>query len=56
MSKKKIEYEISNRTIFGSLYPTQIDSSDFIYCKYPEYVHQLQNLYFALIGEELTHE
>jgi len=29
------------------------ESVDFVYVAYPEYVHQLQNLYFALTGKEL---
>lgn len=39
--------------VFGDFYETRVDSSDFLYCKIPEYVHQLQNLYFALTGKEL---
>jgi hypothetical protein len=49
----EIESDISVRIVFGDFYPTQIDSSDFIYCQIPDFVHQLQNLYFALTGEEL---
>lgn len=29
------------------------DTLDFCYIKYPKYLHQLQNLYFALTGKEL---
>lgn len=29
------------------------ESVDFVYVAYPEYVHQLQNLYFSITGKEL---
>lgn len=40
------------QVVFGDYYPTQMDSSHFLNVSI-KYVHQLQNLYFALTGEEL---
>ena len=31
----------------------KMGQDDFVYIKYPDYVHQLQNLYHALTGKEL---
>jgi hypothetical protein len=48
-----IETDKTNVIIFGSFYPTQVDSSDFLDCEAPEYLHKLQNLVFALTDKEL---
>ena len=53
MGKQKIESDVSCRILLGNYYETSPDSSDFIYCEAPKYVHSLQNLFFALCGKEL---
>lgn len=60
--EKKPMYGKHNRYFFikNKLYYCQHDFYSFVYSnnsleiKEPKYVHQLQNLYFALTGEELT--
>ncbi|WP_214228614.1 hypothetical protein [Pedobacter sp. B4-66] len=32
------------------------ERDDYVYVAYPEYVHQLQNLYFSLTGKELKYD
>jgi hypothetical protein len=51
----KIKTDYSKKIIFGDFYYNQVDSSDFIYCKIPRYLHELQNLFFILTGMELNY-
>lgn len=48
----KIESDMGVSIVCGDFY-SSYEGSDIIYCVVPEFVHQLQNLYFALTGEEL---
>lgn len=49
----KLNEDLSYGIILGSFYD-QYECSDIVNCKIPEYIHQLQNLYFVLTGKELT--
>lgn len=48
-----IEFEIIGKDIFGSLWIGAWDDYTKAICLDIEHLHQLQNLYFALTGEEL---
>lgn len=48
----KIESYIGVSIVYGDFY-SSYEGSDVICCVIPKYVHQLQNLYFALTGNEL---
>lgn len=50
---RELEESKSTRIIYGDFYES-VDGSNSVYCKEIKYVHQLQNLFFALTGEELT--
>jgi hypothetical protein len=52
-SKGKLLIYLGDTTMSGENGRTYFNSWAILY-KSPEYVHQLQNLYFALTGEELT--
>jgi hypothetical protein len=54
-SKGKLLIYFGLTTMSGVNGRTYFNSWAILY-KSPEYVHQLQNLYFALTGEELTYE
>lgn len=48
---KHIDFEIYNEN--EGIYRLSVNSNEYIICKPIEFVHQLQNLCFALMGEEL---
>ena len=45
---------LSNTSCVTRSDPKKLGRDDYVYLKYPEYLHQLQNLYFALTGTELN--